>query len=313
MALPTTPKAPTINAVLFATAHNPDQSIPWLVQIISIERQYPRQPPHRRRRTDMRTVAISEAREVEVKRAGGTGRRIDYIGSPGIIDANPQAFLVDRLYPEARIDPHFHDIDQFQVVVDGFCSMGKKAAAPVTFQYADAFTPYGPIVGGTEGFAFFTLRPIASGGFFAMPGNRHNMPGRAGRNIAGRFDTTRPRPPAGTVIREELMADQEDGAMALGLRLGTDAETTGPASDAGGQYYLICEGEVRLDSRHLPRRSLIHVAAGEAPPVLRAGALGAEVLILQFARPTARPGSDPSVLAARDPNAYMRRPEGSGR
>ena len=83
---------------------------------------------------------------------------------------------MDRLYPGARIDPHFHDIDQFQVVVDGDCRMGKKAADPVTFQYADAYTPYGPIVGAELGFAFFTLRPIASGGFFPMPGNKHNMP-----------------------------------------------------------------------------------------------------------------------------------------
>jgi hypothetical protein len=261
----------------------------------------------------MRTVALDEAREVEVKRAGGIGRRVDYIGSPGIIDANPQAFLVDRLYPEARIDPHFHDIDQFQVVVDGSCRMGKKAADPVTFQYADAFTPYGPIVGGAEGFAFFTLRPIASGGFFAMPGNRHNMPGRAGRNIAGRFNTSRARPARGDVVHERLMDGHADGAMALGLRLGPDAVAEGPVSDAGGQYYLVCEGEARHGERHLPRRSLIHVAAGEPAPVLRAGESGADVLVLQFARPTTRPGSDPSVLAARDPGAYMKRPEGSGR
>ena len=63
----------------------------------------------------MLTVTTNEAREVEVKRDGGVGRRVDYIGSPGTIDANPQAFLVDRLYPEARIEPHFHDIDQFQI------------------------------------------------------------------------------------------------------------------------------------------------------------------------------------------------------
>ena len=261
----------------------------------------------------MRTVAIDEAREVEVRRDGGIGRRVDYIGSPGIIDAQPQAFLVDRLYPEARIDPHFHDIDQFQVIVDGACHMGKKAADPVTFQYADAYTPYGPIVGGEEGFAFFTLRPIASGGFFAMPGNRHNMPGRAGRNIAGRFDTTRPRPGAGDVVHEELMSDQDDGAMALGLRFGSGAEVQGPVSNGGGQYYLVCEGDVTQEGRPLPRRSLIHVASGETAPTLCAGETGADILVLQFARPTARPGSDPSILAARDPNAYMQRPNSSGR
>lgn len=260
----------------------------------------------------MQTVASTEAQEVEVVRAGGVGRRVDYIGSPGIIDEKPQAFLVDRLYPGARIDPHFHDIDQFQVVVEGACRMGKKPAGPVTFQYADAYTPYGPIVGEAQGFAFFTLRPIASGGFFAMPGNRHNMPGRAGRNIAGLFDTECPSPAPGAVVHEALMADQADGASAMGIRLGAGAVTNGPPSNAGGQYYLVCKGDVRAEGKDLQRRSLIHVKPGEAAPNLRAGPNGAAVLVLEFARPSERPGSDPAKLATRDPNAYMTRPEGSG-
>ena len=261
----------------------------------------------------MHTIATTERREKEVVRAGGIGKRYDYIGSPGMIDANPQAFLVERLYPQARIDPHFHDIDQFQVVVDGFCRMGKKHARPVTYQYADAYTPYGPIVGEDDGFAFFTLRPIASGGFFAMPGNKHNMPGRAGRNLAGQFDLSQPGPGPGEVVRQALMAPQEDGATALGLRLGPQAKCSGPTSDGGGQYYLVCAGEVHVNDKALPFRSLIHVLPGEAAPDLRTGSEGADVLMLQFARPTGRPGSDPKKLVSRDPNAYMTTPPGSGR
>lgn len=261
----------------------------------------------------MQVVATTERRTKKVTRDGGTGWRHDYIGSPGVINAQPQAFLVDRLYPGARIDPHFHDIDQFQIVVDGFCRMGKKDAPPVTFQYADAYTPYGPIVGNEQGFAFFTLRPIASGGFFAMPGNRHNMPGRAGRNIAGQFDTQRPALAAGDHTLEPLMADQEDGVAAAGLRLGPGARGVGLASDGGGQYYLVCRGEVNHLGKHLPERSVIHVEAGEPAPEFSAGPDGADVLIVQFARPSERPGSNPKQLAQRDPNAYMQRPEGSGR
>jgi len=260
----------------------------------------------------MRVVASSEAVAVEVKRPGEPeSRRFDYIGSPGLIDANPQAFLVDRLFAGARIDPHFHDIDQFQVVVAGDCRMGKKAAEPVTFQYADAYTPYGPIVGADRGFAFFTLRPIASGGFFAMPGNRHNMPGRAGRNLAGRFQTDRPLPPAGAVERETLLDPQADGVDAVGLRLGPGARADGPASVGGGQYYLVCAGEAAVEGRTLAAQSLIHVAAGEPAPAFTAGPAGTAILALQFARPSDRPGSDPAERARRDPTAYKRRPDKS--
>jgi hypothetical protein len=186
--------------------------------------------------------------------------------------------------------------------------MGKKQAPPVTFQYADAYTPYGPIYGEKEGFAFFTLRQVASGGFFPMPGSREHMPGRAGRNIAGHFDRSGPAPAAGQVAEMPLMDDQDDGVDARGFRLGADASVRGPASDGGGQYYLVCEGEVRFDGKKMPQWSLAHVKAGEATPLMEAGPDGADVLVLQFARPSERPGSNPAELAKRDPAAYRSRP-----
>ncbi|MEC7537805.1 MAG: hypothetical protein VYB59_10990 [Pseudomonadota bacterium] len=259
----------------------------------------------------MQIVSSENVGRKEVPQAKGMGYRREYIGSPGTINTGPQAFLVERNYPGARISPHFHDIDQFQIVVAGDCTMGKKDARSVTFQYADAYTPYGPIYGENEGFSFFTLRPIASGGFFAMPGNKHKMPGRAGRNIAGHFDTSRPRLAAGEVVRENLMATQDDGVDTVGIRLGPNAQAGGIPSNAGGQYYLVCEGALEGPDGPLPRHSLIHVEAGETPPTLSAGAEGAEVLILQLARPTERPGSDPRKLAERDPNAYVMRPDSS--
>ena len=37
------------------------------------------------------------------------------------------------------------------MIVGGDGRMGKKEVEPITFQYADAFTPYGPIVGRDHG------------------------------------------------------------------------------------------------------------------------------------------------------------------
>ena len=256
----------------------------------------------------MQAVASTETKKIPLIHPEGTGGRTDYIGSPGIIDEKPQAFLVDRMFPGAEIAPHFHDVDQYQVVVGGYCNMGKKAAPPVSFQYADAYTPYGPIRGKEEGFSFFTLRPIASGGFFPMPGSRQDMPGRAGRNIAAHFDRSGPAPAAGQCEEIALMDEQGDGVGAKGFRLGAGGSMTGPASDGGGQYYLVCEGEVTHNGKILPQWSLAHVMPGEAAPVMQAGAEGADVLVLQFSRPSDRPGSNPAELAKRDPAAYRSRP-----
>jgi hypothetical protein len=255
----------------------------------------------------MQAISLVDTSLSETVRADGTGRRRDYMGSGGKIAPGPQAFLVERLYANARIDPHFHDVDQFQVVVQGDGRIGKTKVAPVTFQYADAFTPYGPIVANQAGIAFFTLRPIASGGHFSMPGNRHRMPCRAGRNLAGAVSADAPPPAPGDVSCETLLPAQADGVMAVCLRLGAHASTTGLVSDAGGQYYLICDGTLVQPDAKLERQSLIHVAAGEAAPTLTAGATGATLLMMQFGRASARPGSDVSLLAARDPSSYVER------
>ena len=247
----------------------------------------------------MQAVRPDEADVKLVERKGGIGRRCNYIGVVGDIDLGPQGFLVERPFPRAVIDPHFHDVDQFQIVVRGDGRIGKKKVAPITFQYADAFTPYGPIVANEDGISFFTLRPVASGGHWGMPGNKHVMPCRAGRNIDGGFVFGDRTLAHGDVEREPLMAAQDDGVAAMGLRLGPDTSTEGFASDGGGQYYVVCGGSVIQDGKELPPMSLLYVAPGEAAPILTAGADGAALLMAQFSRPTERPGSNPAELAKR--------------
>lgn len=253
----------------------------------------------------MLAVARSEARIKEVKVAGGIGERHGYIGEPGQLTQAAQAFLVVRPFAGARIEPHFHDVDQFQVVVDGDGRIGKKQVRPITFQYADAFTPYGPIVAAEKGLAFFTLRNISSGGFWAMPGNKHEMPGRAGRNIEGVFDLAGGVPAAGEIVAEDLMPAQDDGVMAVGFRLGAGATSAGIQHEGKGQFYLVCAGSLIVDGKELTERSVVRVEPEDAAPNLRAGPEGAQVLGLQFCAPCERPGTDPAKLASRAEKGYV--------
>lgn len=257
----------------------------------------------------MRATAASEADVKEIVRKDGVGRRRDYFGTSGRITMAPQGFLVERPYANARINPHFHDIDQFQVVVAGDGHIGKKAVRPVTFQYADAYTPYGPIVAQDDGISFFTLRNVASGGHFSMPGSKHLMPCRAGRNIAAVFEQDQALPADGESACESLMAAQEDEVDAVGIRLGANAIADGLKNDGGGQYYLVCAGSVVVDGKTLAVNSLIRTDPGDATPVFHAGAEGANVLALQFARPSERPGTDLQELAARNPEGYVQKTE----
>lgn len=257
----------------------------------------------------MRAIAASEADVKEIVRKDGVGRRCDYFGTSGRITMDPQGFLVERPYANARIDPHFHDIDQFQVVVAGDGHIGKKPVRSVTFQYADAYTPYGPIVAQEDGISFFTLRNVASGGHFSMPGSKHLMPCRAGRNIAAVFEQDLEPLAEGDVKREALMESQGDGVDAVGIRLGANATADGLWNDGGGQYYLVCAGSIVADGKTLSENSLIRVDPGEETPSLKAGGEGANVLALQFARPSERPGTDFETLAARNSEGYVQKTE----
>ena len=253
----------------------------------------------------MHAVATSEARIKQVNVEGGVGQRHGYIGEPGQLNQAAQAFLVVRPFAGARIEPHFHDVDQFQVIVAGDGRIGKKAVRPITFQYADAFTPYGPIVANDKGLSFFTLRNIASGGFWAMPGNKQRMPGRAGRNIEGIFELSSGVPAAGEATRDELMPRQSDGVSAVGLRLGAHARAAGIPAEGKGQFYLVCTGSLVADGKELPERSVIRVEPDDPAIGLQAGPRGAQVLALQFCAPCERPGTDPAKLAERATKGYV--------
>lgn len=221
-----------------------------------------------------------------------------YYGEAIAVHQGPQVFLVDIRHPGGTVAPHFHDIDQFQVIVRGGSRLGKIPVEPISFHYADAFTPYGPIVGSEEGVSFLTIRKACAAGYYPMPEARHLLPGKPGRNIAGKFPVNRPLPAGGESSRETLLT-AEDGVEVVGLRFGANARASGEPSDAGDQYYLVCTGSLVHGEKEVPPMTLVHVAPGEPAPTFQAGAAGAQLLLTQLPRASERPGSDVEKLAAR--------------
>ena len=239
----------------------------------------------------MQFVTYDQSDSMPSKGEGYTSTVHNYYGRVKSMHVGPQAFLVEMPDEGSTIQPHFHDVDQFQVVVGGGGRMGPDAIGPVAFHYADAYTPYGPIIGGREGIDFFTIRAQCVGGFFPMPAARNKIVGKPGRNLYGQFPTGQVLPAAGESSRETMVADNADGVKVIALRLGANAKASGEPTTAGGQYYLVCSGTLLNEGREYSARTLINVAAGEATPVLQAGPQGAEVLVLQLPRPSDRPGS----------------------
>lgn len=209
-----------------------------------------------------------------------------FFEAPAERGAGPQGFLVE--FPAARgvIRPHFHRVDQFQVVVEGSGRLGKHPVRPIAVHYTDGFTPYGPIVAEDDGITFYTLRAEADSGAHYMPGSRDKLERRAGRGLSW-------EPPAeaasGRRGAAEALASHftphADGLSAYSLRVGPGATVAGPdPSSGGGQYYLVVEGALAWGDQQLPPRSLVFVGPDDAPLEATAGVDGLTALILQFPR-----------------------------
>jgi hypothetical protein len=199
----------------------------------------------------------------------------------------PQGFLVYQP-PGSVTPPHFHETNQFQVFVDGTGRMGKHAAAPLTVQYANGHTPYGPIVAGEEGVRYFTLRQQWDPGAKYMPQSRGklqkgNQRSRIKANIPVYDDAAR----AGrqTVRVERIFEGEPDGLSAAIYYLGEDDSLTLPNPSAtGGQYLVVASGVMVHDGKSFDRWSTIYVTTDEEAFEVQAGTEGLDLLLLEFPR-----------------------------
>lgn len=197
------------------------------------------------------------------------------------IDA-PQVFYVDMIDPESRIKPHFHGVDQFQLVVRGTGTLGKEAVEPGSFHYADAWQPYGPITAGREGLAYLTIRARHDSGVHYMPGGGRHREGKPRRpHFVEPVKVASPE--SRTIIGpldDGLKAAREKIAAKGVAAFATDAHS-------GGQIGVVLSGSIVHDAATYPGWSCFWLPPGGRCDVL-AGADGADVLALQFPTPTSR-------------------------
>ena len=118
---------------------------------------------------------------------GYTYARTNYLGTDTSHRDTPQVLLVEQS-PNSVIPPHFHGIDQYQVVVQGGGMLGKHRVAPVCVHYANAFTGYGPIDAEDEGIHYFTLRAQSEPGAFFFPEGREFQKPNKRRNQTADVD-----------------------------------------------------------------------------------------------------------------------------
>ncbi|OVZ57269.1 hypothetical protein CDO44_19445 [Pigmentiphaga sp. NML080357] len=216
--------------------------------------------------------------------------RIEYIGSrPGRGGAGqPQAFTIE-MTPGQEFGAHYHTVDQYQVILHGEGRIGRREVSTYSVHYTDRYTGYGPLVAGESAMHYMTLRAEADPGpqYMGQPGARERM-----RPSKRRFLLKCDIPTLGAeeLARLEqpridtLFPAHDDGVLALAWRLGPSMTALAPdPAQGGGQFLLVMDGELLLDEP-LGRHSTIFVHPGDESVAMRAGAAGAQVLLMQFPR-----------------------------
>jgi hypothetical protein len=235
-----------------------------------------------------REVAVNGRTYILSEYVGAAPKRGHYVaGNEANDNGLPQGFLVDQP-PNAVTPPHFHEPNQFQVFVDGSGRMGAHPAAPLTVQYANGHTPYGPIVAGDQGVRYFTLRQRWDPGAKYLPASRDllrkgnqrtRIKGGIGVSEAMQMQSRR------EAALEVIFEPEEDGLAAWMLRLPAGARQRLPEpAQGGGQYLIVAAGTMHASGRALDRLSTIYVTADEPAFDVVAGDDGLEVLVLQFPR-----------------------------
>jgi hypothetical protein len=187
---------------------------------------------------------------------------------PGTI--YPMAFLVEQ-DAGAIVGAHYHQADQFQVVVGGAGRLGHHDIAAPTVHFAGARSPYGPLSAGSDGLQYFTLRNGWD------PGARY-------MEFAGNRATLRATPRRHREATGDIMP-AEDGLCARNHVLAPEERVTGPEPSTGaGQFWLVLSGNLLCEGRELPVRSCVFVDPNEPPFTAIAGATGLHVLTLQYPR-----------------------------
>lgn len=216
---------------------------------------------------------------------GHTYARTNYLGSDTSHRDTPQALLVEQS-ANSVIPPHFHGIDQYQVIVHGGGTLGKHAVKPVCVHYANAYSGYGPLNAEDDGIFYFTLRAQSEPGAFFFPEGRKFQKPNERRNLTADVDTV---PDDQTLaafqgIAETLVFPQEDGGLsARAVRMGPGLSYTGPdPALGGGQYYVVLRGNLILDGETFEKWSCIFVEPPEDALVIGSDETGLELLVLQY-------------------------------
>ena len=198
------------------------------------------------------------------------------VGTKETVAETPHAQLVEQ--PADIVQrPHYHEIDQYQVVTYGSGHIGKKPVRLGSFHYTDRATTYGPILSDPDGIHYAVLRPRGDAGVdveaMYMPEAKAIRSRNPGRHA---FGDSEPVLTEGAESGWRQSLDNGDGAMAETVRLAGGAHLPEPhgRSDCGPGYVVVLRGSLVTGGAELVAPSVVWLEATDAWPEIKAGGDG---------------------------------------
>lgn len=212
----------------------------------------------------------------------------------------PTAFLA-QYDPGDNSCTHFHQVDQFQILVKGKGTLGRHRVEPYYVHFARAYTPYGPLHADEEtGWTFMTLRTRYDPGAQRLPGALPKL--EAVRDRKPWQVTSMARFPAracGINVLQNPDIKDDRGLYVRAVTMPPRTSMTAPLpSDGAGQYVVAVKGTLVHEDRPRPALTVVFNAPDETPFCIRAGDDGLEALIVNFPRAEATPSNEKSASTA---------------
>ncbi len=205
-------------------------------------------------------------------------------------ETGPQSLMTELDANEYAM-AHYHGLDQFQIFAAGTGKMGRTFLQPLTLQFKDHHTAYGPFTAGPQGLTFFSMRMTTANAapvFINTPGYKEKLQPSKRRNLISSplsFSTEPVLMNRAEATWEPIAPfDQhDDGLMANLVRLGANMSVMGPDPKRSAGYYLfVCNGNLDRDGKTYPLWSMVVVEPEDGTLEIKSGNKGLEVLVLEF-------------------------------
>jgi hypothetical protein len=229
-------------------------------------------------------ASLGAARRRSLNIRGDTFYKSEWMESGQAPGLAPTVFLVEQP-PNCTLEPHFHTRNQFQLFLAGGGRIGPRELSPVTVHYAGAFTGYGPLVSGSEGIQYFTIRAQFESGFIPAAQAREKMlrgPKRHKDAFVGHPSSGQALHALPEVERRDIIAGEAGLGVEL-LRLPAQSRcSVSPLAGSAGCFLFVLSGHASVAGvERAPWESAFVPRDDAAQEVSTAGS-GAELVVLHI-------------------------------